>query len=342
MTSDLWQKIRKRSVVAKPPRIVLAEGEDARVLEAAVAARAQGLAEPILIGDRAEISKRLSASPAGTIATVDPSQLSVQERDAYLRALSALPKYKSLTSDELKSKLDDPLTFGCLYVKLGHGDGFIGGARRTTADTLRAVFSVLGLSRSAPTLFGMFLIEPRVSQNSPLVLLADCAVIPEPSAKQLAAIATGAAEAYQFFTGEKARVAFLSFSTLGSADHPSVEKVRQARDMARAKAPGIEIEGEWQADAALDIFTAGIKGVHSPMAGRANVLVVPDLNCGNIAYKLVQRLGGCRAVGPVLWGTGAPANDLSRGCTTEDIVDMIALTSLQAQHVDQTVSSTHS
>ena len=184
------------------------------------------------------------------------------------------------------------------------------------------------------TLFGFFLIEKRKAAEAtdPYVLLADCAVIPDPSPKQLAQIGIQGAKALTFFTGAAPKVAFLSFSTHGSAEHPFVDKVRQALAMAREKAPTLKMDGEWQADAALDRFTAGIKGVgNSPMAGQANVLVVPDLNCGNIAYKLVQRLGGCRAVGPVLWGPSQPANDLSRGCTMEDVLDMIALTGIQAQ-----------
>ena len=208
-------------------------------------------------------------------------------------------------------------------------DGFIGGATRTTTDTLRAIFSIVGLSPTASTLFGFFMIEAKSGQ---LVILADCAVIPDPSPKQLAQVGIGAAQAYEFFTGSPAKVAFLSFSTKGSAEHPFVEKVRKAMEIAREKAPALAIDGEWQADAALDRFSAQIKGVgNSPMAGQANVLVAPDLNCGNIAYKLVQRLGGCRAVGPVLWGTAQPANDLSRGCLTEDVLDMMALTTLQVQ-----------
>src|SRR5262249_16347092 len=153
---------------------------------------------------------------------------------------------------------------------------FVGGATRTTADTLRAVFNVIGLGPQASTLFGFFLIEKR---DGPLVLLADCAVLPDPSAKQLSNIAIGAAAAYQFFLSQTPQIAFLSFPTLGSASHPFVDKVREALRMAREKAPTLSMEGEWQADAALDAFTAGVKGAgHSPMAGKANVLIVPDLN----------------------------------------------------------------
>lgn len=249
-----------------------------------------------------------------------------------VEALLQLPKFKTLSKAEARQRIQDPLILGCLYLKGGMADGFIGGATRTTADTLRAVFSIVGLAPNALTLFGFFFIEKRGSAQAagPLVLLADCAVIPDPSAKQLAQIGIGAAAAYEFFTGEKAKVAFLSFSTHGSANHPLADKAKEALRMAQEKAPSVWMAGEWQADAALDPFSAAVKGVgDSPVAGQANVLVAPNLDCGNIAYKLVQRLGGCRAVGPVLWGTARPANDLSRGCSAEDVVDMLALTSLQ-------------
>jgi len=312
MNIDLWQEIRQKAS-RDTKRIVLADGTDERVIQAAREISRQKVAEPILI---------------------TPSLMTRAIEEQLLSLLLSLPKYKTLTRAQARERLDDPLIQGCLYVKGGLADGFVGGATRTTGDTLRAIFSVIGLAPRTSSLFGFFLIENRgrAAGDTPVVLLADCAVIPEPSAKQLAQIAIGGAEAFHFFTGQAPRVAFLSFSTQGSAEHPKVDLVRQAMECARAKAPQLSLEGEWQADAALDSFSAQMKGVgRSPMAGKANVLVVPDLNCGNIAYKLVQRLGGCRAVGPVLWGPAFPANDLSRGCSTDDILDAVALTALQAQ-----------
>jgi phosphate acetyltransferase len=221
--------------------------------------------------------------------------------------------------------------------------GFVGGATRTTADTLKAVFSIVGLGPDTTTLFGFFLIEKHNHNGkNTLVLLADCAVTPDPSPKQLANIAIGAAAAFEYFTGDSARVALLSFSTQGSAEHEMVKKVQDAMRIAKEKAPELVLDGEWQADAALDLATAKIKGVGtSPMAGQANVLIAPDLNCGNVAYKLIQRVGGCRSVGPVLWGTALPANDLSRGCSAEDVVDMLALTTLQTQKTRTLEKSTN-
>jgi phosphate acetyltransferase len=320
----------RQKAANSPRKLILADGEDPRVIEAAAKAVADHIAYPVLVGNEKIIRpiwQRFSTSKADIL---DPQAFSETQKDTYRQALGQLAKYKALPPPELEARLSDPLVLGCLALRMNEVEGFIGGAARTTADTLRAAFSIVGLCHGISTLFGFFLIENRTT--GALVLLADCAVIPEPSAKQLAQIGIQGAAAYSFLTGDDARVAFLSFSTHGSAEHASVETMRQALALAREKAPALVMDGEWQADAALDTFTAGIKGVDSsPMAGRANILVVPDLNCGNIAYKLVQRLGGCRAVGPVLWGLQQPANDLSRGCSVEDVLDMMALTGIQAQ-----------
>jgi phosphate acetyltransferase len=331
-----WQTFRQKASKS-PCKIVLADGEDPRVLQAAANAVQSRVAIPVLVGKSAVIRERWSTfARSAPPEILDIERCGDAQREAYASTLRGISKFKSLTAEEAAQKLSDPLVLGCLALRRGEVDGFIGGATRTTSDTLRAVFSIIGLIPHHPALFGFFLIEGRASEGSAarVVLLADCAVIPEPSVKQLALIGTEGAEAFRFFMQEAPRVAFLSFSTAGSAEHPFVDKVRQAAEMARTRAPQLPIEGEWQADAAVDSFTAGIKGVgSSSMAGQANVLVVPDLNCGNIAYKLVQRLGGCRAVGPILWGTAQPANDLSRGCSAEDVLDMMALTVLQSQHM---------
>jgi phosphate acetyltransferase len=307
---------------------------DPRVVEAAAMAQKNHIADPVLIGPRAQVQTLWKKfSPSSQAPCIDPADLPAEDSSRFAQELNKLLKFKSLSTSEAAERVKDPLIFGCLYARCGLADGFIGGAARTTGDTLKAVFSVIGLAPTTTTLFGFFLIERQgAPDDSPLVLLADCAVTPDPSSKQLANIAIAAADAYHTFTGTEAKVAMLSFSTNGSAAHAMVDKVKQAVVMAREKAPDLCIEGEWQADAALDLLSARMKGVgNSRMAGQANVLIVPDLNCGNIAYKLLQRLGGCRAVGPILWGTALPANDLSRGCSTEDVLDMLALTTLQAK-----------
>jgi phosphate acetyltransferase len=335
MATSLWHTFRQKAS-RDPQRILFAEGEDPRVVKAAKILIAEKIAIPWLVGPRPKIETlwRQEGGRDGEITSIDPQSLSETDKKALADEWLALPKNRKQTPEEAREKIQDPLVLGCLYLKRKAVDGFVGGAVRTTADTLRAVFTVIGLSPEASTLFGFFLMERKtpLSGCGPLVLLGDCAVIPDPSAKQLANIAVSSAAAYQFLVGEQPRVAFLSFSTHGSASHPFVDKMTDALKKAREKAPGIAFEGEWQADAALDPFTASIKGVgHSAMAGKANVLIAPDLNCGNIAYKLAQRMGDVRAVGPVLWGTAQPANDLSRGCSVEDIVDMAALTAIQAQ-----------
>jgi phosphate acetyltransferase len=328
-----WHDFRQKAS-KQPQRIVLAEGEDARVVQAALTLHTQKIAQPVLIGSRKTIEALWSKAGGRSfdVPCLDPQAFSSAEKNTWADEWLALPKNKTQSRNDAFQRIQDPLVLGCLYLRKGQVDGFVGGATRTTADTLRAVFNIVGLAPRASTLFGFFLIENKTSGS--LVLLADCAVIPDPSSKQLCNIAVQAAAAYEFFLADKPRVAFLSFSTHGSAEHPFVDKVREALRMAKEKAPALMLEGEWQADTALDAFTASVKGAgDSPMAGQANVLIVPDLNCGNIAYKLVQRLGHVRAVGPVLWGTAQPANDLSRGCSADDIVDMAALTSVQAQAV---------
>jgi phosphate acetyltransferase len=334
MSAISWRELRKKAT-QNPAKVVLADGQDPRVVEAAVRAEQAGYAHPILIGPHQVIQPlwekygSRSESPS-----IDPADLPPSERDPFVDELLKLPKFRHLSRAEASARLRDSLVFGCLYLKRGLAEGFVGGATRTTTDTLRAVMSIIGLAPSATRFFGFFLIENRGASNiqNPLVLMADCAVCPDPSPKQLAHIAVQSAAAYESIIGEKAKVVFLSFSTHGSAEHTRVDKVRRATALARELAPSLSLEGEWQADAALDLDTARMKGVgDSPLAGQANVLIVPDLSCGNIAYKLVQRMGGCRAVGPVLWGTALPANDLSRGCVVEDVMDMMALTTLQVR-----------
>jgi len=313
--------------------LALADGHDPRVVEAAARAQAERIADPVIIGARSTVEPLWKSFSSTRVPCLDPEELSPADRTRLARELLTLRKFKSLSPAQADERLNDPLILGCLLLRTGQADGFVGGATRTTADTLKAVFSIIGLAPETMTLFGFFLIEKnKAGGKNPLILLADCAVTPDPSAKQLANIAIGAAAAFEYFTEDAAHVALLSFSTHGSAEHDMVKKVQDAVRLAREKVPALVLDGEWQADAALDPLSAQMKGVgDSPMAGQANVLIAPDLNCGNIAYKLIQRVGGCRSVGPVLWGTARPANDLSRGCSTEDVLDMLALTTLQTR-----------
>jgi len=338
-----WHDLRVQAS-HRPARVALADGNDPRVVEAAARALADKIAEPLLIGTKTHVeSLWKSFNQTSVPCLIDPEELSATERTQLTQELLTIRKFKSLSPIDAEQLLKDPLILGCLLLRTGRVQGFVGGATRTTADTLKAVFSIVGLGPETTTLFGFFLIEKHNDNGkNTLILLADCAVTPDPSAKQLANIAIGAAKAFEYFTGDSARVALLSFSTHGSAEHEMVEKVREAVRLAKEKAPDLVLDGEWQADAALDLETAQRKGVGaSPMAGQANVLIAPDLNCGNIAYKLIQRVGGCRSVGPVLWGTALPANDLSRGCSTDDVLDMLALTTIQAQKTRTLEKSAH-
>lgn len=329
-----WHEFRQKAS-KKLQRILLAEGDDPRVIDAASILNTQKIAIPVLVGSRSSVESAWKKKTGRSLEVdcLDPSALSAAEKDVLANEWLSFPKNKSVPLNEAMIRIQDPLIFGNLCLKKHRVDGFVGGAVRTTADTVRAVFNIIGLARGATTLFGFFLMEKRESDGTArMILLADCAVIPEPSAKQLSNIGIGSAAAWEFLTGDTARVAFLSFSTHGSASHPSAEKVREAVRITQGKAPTLLCDGELQVDAALDSAAANIKGVTTgPVAGKANVLIAPDLNCGNIAYKLAQRLGQIRAVGPVLWGTAQPANDLSRGCTSEDIIDLVALTAIQAQ-----------
>jgi phosphate acetyltransferase len=331
----LWNEFRRKAAVSLC-RVILADGEDVRAVQAAAHLTREKIAIPVLAG-RLSLIETLwekQGMARDELHCLDGSLFSSEKKEEWARQLMECRKFNKLSLDEAKTALSDSLILGCLALKRCEAEGFVGGATRTTVDTLRAALPIIGLTPHSPTLFGLFFLEshPVGNETPRTVLLADCAVVPDPSAKQLSQIAVGAAEAWTFFMARQPKVAFLSFSTLGNADYESVRKVREALRLAREDAPTLIFEGEWQADAALDSFSAQIKGAgRSSIAGEANVLIVPDLNCGNIAYKLVQRLGGCRAVGPILWGMKQPVNDLSRGCSAEDIIDAAALTALQAQ-----------
>jgi len=224
-----------------------------------------------------------------------------------------------MTWEEARQLALDPYYFSTLCLAQGRFEGVVAGAARTTGDTVRCALRCLGPKPGTHLVFGFFLMEVRQK----IYLFADCAVTPEPSPRSLAHIGVEAARAFAFFTRETPRVAFLSFSTKGSAEHERVSDVRQAAEAARKLAPDLLIDGELQVDAALSAPVAERKGVRgSAVAGQANVLIFPDLNSGNIGYKLVERLGGARAIGPILWGLAKPMSDLSRGCSASDIVEV--------------------
>lgn len=312
-------------------RIVLPEGTEPRTLQATSIILREKIAQIILLGDEKEISElaqKLSINIDGAFI-VNPK--TDPRRETYANLMVEIRKNKGLTKDEALKLLDNPLYFGPLMIKSGDADGELAGAISATGDVLRPAFQFVKTLPGCSVVSGAFLmfVNKKFGHDGVLVF-ADCAVMPDPNAQQLAEIAVISAQTAQSIVGLEPRVAMLSFSTFGSAKHPMVDKVVEATKLAKAMAPQLMIDGELQLDAAIDEEVGKLKAPQSKVAGKANVLVFPSLEAGNIGYKLVQRLAGAEAIGPVLQGMAAPINDLSRGCSVNDIVNMVAVTANQA------------
>ena len=319
---------------ANPQRLVLPEGTEPRTLQAADRIIAEGLAKVILIGRRDEVLARaaeLGLTHIAEATVVDPDDREFTEQ--YAQLFYELRKKKGVSLEDARYTVKNPLYLGCLMIKNGDADCQVAGALSTTGNVLRAAFQVLKTKPGISVVSGAFIMC--LPKNLPygtdhMLIFADCAVVPDPTAEELAQIAVSTASTARDIAGIDPVVAMLSFSTKGSAAHERIDKVVRATEIAREMDPNLKIDGEMQSDAAIVPGVGASKAPGSDVAGHANTLVFPSLEVGNIAYKLVQRLAGAGAVGPILQGLAAPVNDLSRGCLVEDIYNTIIVTCNQA------------
>jgi phosphate acetyltransferase len=326
--NDIFQRAAQA-----PRRVVLAEGEDPRILEAATLATARGIAEVTLLGDIDKI-RALAAETGldiGGITLIDPARSS--ERERYANALYQLRQAKGMTPEQARVQVQDALHYAQMMVHLGDADGSVAGAVYTTGAVVRSAIQIIGMAPGAKMIssfFLMMLCEP-FHELKGGVIFSDCGLVIDPDAQQLSQIAIAAAGSARNLLNEDPRVAMLSFSTSGSAKHSAVDKVVEATALVKQQYPELCIDGDVQLDAAIVAEIAERKVNQSQTQGKANVLVFPNLEAGNIAYKVAERIGKADAIGPILQGLAKPANDLSRGCSAKDVVNVIAITVVQSQ-----------
>lgn len=313
--------------------IVLPEATDIRILEATDIIGKEGFAKIILLGNESEIISIANKNKLNISKATIIEPLKSDKYDEYVEAFYELRKAKGMTIEQAKKILQDPVYFGMMMVKKEAADGLVSGAAHSTADTLRPALQILK-TKPGTKLVSTFMLEivPNCEYgNNGIFIFSDCGLNPKPTSEELSEIAISSSESYQQIVGDAPKIAMLSYSTHGSAASEDVDKVREATQLTKEKAPNLLVDGELQLDSAIVPEIGNVKAPGSDVAGKANILIFPDLNSGNIGYKLVERLAKAEAYGPICQGMAKPVNDLSRGCKAKDIAGVVAITALQAQ-----------